>query len=510
MIALTPGSMPWLLRHELRLAFRTKKTGPWAWAILIVGILFMHGIGFLSAFGFGKMKLAPENVQMVFGGIGLFSMAIMLSVSMQLTVNSIYTRGDMDLLLSSPLRPGAILPIRLLAIALAVMGTTLAMAACFMNPSAIMISARWLIGYVTLPALCLLTVTVSFLIVLGLVKMIGARRARTVAQVLGGVIGIGAALAAQIPNMNNAADQATKAKNFQAMAAMADNPAMAPIRWFGAAITGETGPFLLLALLSFGGFLLVTTLLGPAFVRSVNAAAGTDLTARRKGGNDTRPLSMHLRGVTGSILWKEWRLILRDPSLLTQVASILLVAAPIVLPSMGKSISTASGEVMAVGWMGVIPVAGLLAGALVWLAFAGEDAPDLLGTAPVSARRMLRDRLLAAAVPSMIIATAVSLYVITQTPWSGLILWLICVLSVSLYLLMDMRQGPVLGGRKAFQKRYQSNMIALFGEMLLGFALFGLGWLTLKFLAPFWAIPLLLVANAGALAGLLLQRRGEG
>lgn len=506
MIALKPGGLPWLLRHELRLALRTKKTGPWAWAILIVGILFMHGVGALSVFGFSKMRLAPENVQLIFGGMGMFSAAIMLAASLQMTVNAIYTRGDLDLLLSSPLRPGTILPVRLLAVGLAVMLSSLAMAACFMNPGAVMVSARWMVGYVTLPALCMLAVTLSFLLVLALVKLVGARRARTAAQVLGGFIGIGAALAAQIPNMNSTADKTTQAKNFQAMAAMGDHPAMAPVRWLGAAITGEPLPFLILLLVSLGGFVLVTTLLGPAFVRSVNAAAGTDATPRRKQ-TDTGPFAMRIRGITGTILWKEWRLILRDPSLLTQVCSILLVAAPVVLPSIGKHVETASGEQMAFGWMGVVPVAGLLAGALVWLAFAGEDAPDLLGTAPVPARRMLRDRLLAAALPAIVPATPVCLYVALSTPWSGLLLWLVTLLAVTTYLAMDMRQGPALGGRKAFQKRYQSNVIALFGEMLLGFLLFGLGWLVLKFLSPLWAVPLLLLLNAGALTILLWPKR---
>lgn len=506
MIALKPGSLAWLLRHEMRLAFRTKKTGPWAWAILIVGILFLHGVGFLSVYGLGKLKLSPEHVQVIFGGMGIFSAAIMLAASLQLTVNAIYTRGDLDLLLSSPLRPGTILPVRLLAVALTVMASSLAMAACFMNPGAIMVSARWLVGYVSLPALSLLAVTLSFLMVLALVRLVGPRRARTVAQVMGGVIGIGAALAAQIPNMNSAADKAAQKKNFQALAAMGDHPALEPLRWMGAAITGEPLPLLVLLILSFGGFALVTLLLGPAFVRSVNAAAGADATPRRRA-ETTAPLVLRLRGVTGSVLWKEWRLILRDPSLLTQVCSILLVAAPIVLPSIGKHLNTASGEQMVFGWMGVVPVAGLLAGALVWLAFAGEDAPDLLGTAPVSARRLLRDRLLAAALPAIVPATIVCLYVALATPWSALLLWLVAVLSVSLYLLMDMRQGPVMGGRKAFQKRYQSNIIALFGEMLLGALLFGLGWVVLKFVAPVWAVPLLLVLNAGALAGLLLPRR---
>ncbi|MFY8095866.1 MAG: hypothetical protein ACOVN0_20485 [Niveispirillum sp.] len=506
MIALKPGGLPWLLRHELRMTLRTKKTGPWAWAILIVGILFMHGIGALSVFGFSKMRLAPENLHMIFGGMGLFSVAIMLAASLQMTVNAIYTRGDLDLLLSSPLRPGTILPVRLLAVGLAVMLSSLAMAACFMNPGAVMVSGRWLVGYVTLPALCMMAVTVSFLLVLGLVKLVGARRARTAAQVLGGVIGIGAALAAQIPNMNSTADKATQSKNFQAMAALGDHPAMVPVQWLGAAITGEPLPFLILLLVSLGGFVLVTITLGPAFVRSVNDAAGTEATPRRKQG-DAGPLVLRTRGITGTVLWKEWRLILRDPSLLTQVCSILLVAAPIVLPSIGKHINTASGEQLAFGWMGIVPVAGLLAGALAWLAFAGEDAPDLLGTAPVPARRMLRDRLLAAALPAIVPATPVCLYVALSTPWSALLLWLVTLLSVTTYLAMDMRQGPVLGGRKAFQKRYQSNVIALFGEMLLGFVLFGLGWAVLKFLAPVWAVPLLLVLNAGALAVLLWPKR---
>ncbi|OYQ34123.1 hypothetical protein CHU95_11715 [Niveispirillum lacus] len=508
MITLKPGGLAWLLRHELRMTLRTKKTGPWAWAILIVGILFMHGIGALSVFGFSKLRLAPENLHLIFGGMGLLSVAIMLAASLQMTVNAIYTRGDLDLLLSSPIRPGTIVPVRLLAVGLAVMLSSLAMAACFMNPGAVMVSARWLVGYVTLPALCLLAVTVSFLLVLGLVKLVGARRARTAAQVLGGVIGISAALAAQIPNMNNSADKATQAQNFQAMAALGEHPAMAPVQWLGAALTGEPLPFLVLLLVSLGGFTVVTMALGPAFVRSVNAAAGTDSSPRRQQA-DQRPFAMRLRGITGTVLWKEWRLILRDPSLLTQVFSILLVAAPVVLPSVGKHISTASGEQMAFGWMGVVPVAGLLAGALVWLAFAGEDAPDLLGTAPVPARRMLRDRLLAAALPAIVPASALCFYVSLSTPWSGLLLWLIMLLSVTTYLAMDMRQSPVLGGRKAFQKRYQGNLIALFGEMLLGFALFGLGWFILKFLAPFWAVPLLLLLNAGALVVLLWPKRNN-
>lgn len=505
---LKPGSLPWLLRHELRLALRTRKAGPWAWAAVIVGILFLHGVGVLSAFGFAKFRISPEAVQLIFGAVAIFAVAVMLAGAMQLTVNAFYTRGDMDLLLSSPLPARTIMPVRLLAVAITIMSGAVLTTAAFMNTGALIVSGRWLVGYISLPAVALLATTLSFLMVLGLVSLLGPRRARTVAQVIGGVIGIGAAVAAQIPNMNSTADSATRRQNYAEMAAFADHPLAAPVRWLGAAITGEPMPLAILLVLSLGGFAACTLLLGPFFVRSVNAAAGTDATPRKRK-TDDKPVALRVRGATSAVLWKEWRLILRDPSLLTQVASILLVAAPVALPTLGKTIDAATGETLAFAWLSIVPVAGLLAGALVWLALVAEDAPDLLGTAPVAARRLLADRLLAAALPSLVPSTLICLYIALSAPWSALVLWLTTMLGVAVFLLLDMRQSPVSGGRKAFQKRYQGNLVALFAEMLLAFTMFGLAVVFLQFLSPLWAVALLLLGNTVTVAFLILPARKQ-
>lgn len=503
LIALKPASLPWLLRHELRLSLRTKKVGPWAWALAIVWLIFMHAVGLVSAWGFSKMNLPPAAVELIFGGIGVFSAAITLAVAMQLTVNAIYTRGDLDLLLSSPLRPGLILPIRLLAVALTIMSGMVMMVAGFMHGGAILNSPRWLVGYISLPAVAILGVTLSFLLVLMLVRLLGPRRARTVAQVLAAVIGIAVALAGQLPNMNNAASGETRKQNFQAVAGFMDNPAAEPVRGLGRAMMGEPLPLSILVLVGFGGFALATLRLGPAFIRSVHAAAGADPTPRKRKASGGA-LSLRIRGLTGSMLWKEWRLILRDPTLLSQVASILLVAAPVVLPGLGKHVTGPTGEVMAFGWLAMVPVAGLLAGNLIWLAIVAEDAPDLLGTAPVTARRLLVDRMLAAALPALVPATALCLYLALSVPASALVTWLMVVLAIQVFLFLDMRQEPMPGGRKAFQKRYQGHYLMLMGEMLLSFALFGMVLGLLKFGTPIWTLPLLLALNAGALASLLL------
>lgn len=509
MIALAPGSLPWLLKHEMKLAFRTRKTGPWTWALLIVGLLFMQGIGVVSALGFARMKTNPVVAEVIIGGVGVFSMAIMLAAAMQLTVQTIYTRGDLDLLLSSPLRPRIILPIRLLAIALSITSGSLLLAGCFMNGGAIIISARWLVGYLTLPALSMVSVTLSFLMVLGLVRLIGPRRARTATQVIGGIIGIGAAVAAQIPNMQHWSGNGSQRRNvIDALAGLADSPVADPLRWLGSALIGNPVPTALLLLVGFGGFALATGLLGQRFVQSVNAAAGTDASPKRRTNADGA-LAMHVRGVTGSILWKEWRLLLRDPGLLTQVVTIALVALPIVLPTIGQHMETAGGESLPVGWLGMVPVAGLLAGALVWLAFAGEDAPDLLGTAPVSTRRLVADRLLAASLPSILLVTGLCLYLAVRLPLAALELWLVSLLSTQLYLALNMRLDAPPGGRKAFQKRYQGNILPLLGEMLLGFVLFGLAWVTLVYLPPGWSLSLLLALNGAGIAGLLFQGRPD-
>ena len=78
---------------------------------------------------------------------------------------------------------------------------------------------------------------------------------------------------------------------------------------------------------------------------------------------------------------KEWTLLLRDPWLVSQTLMQLLYLLPPAL-LLWRSYGEGTGALVV-----LVPVlvmaAGQLAGGLAWLAISGEDAPDLVATAPV-------------------------------------------------------------------------------------------------------------------------------
>jgi ABC-2 type transport system permease protein len=88
---------------------------------------------------------------------------------------------------------------------------------------------------------------------------------------------------------------------------------------------------------------------------------------------------------------KEVMLILRDPWLVSQsLMQLLYLVPPAAL--LWQSYAVAGGAPLV-----IVPVlvmaAGQLAGALAWLTISGEDAPDLVSTAPVPRTRLLRSKL---------------------------------------------------------------------------------------------------------------------
>jgi ABC-2 type transport system permease protein len=86
---------------------------------------------------------------------------------------------------------------------------------------------------------------------------------------------------------------------------------------------------------------------------------------------------------------KEWVLLLRDPWLMSQTLMQLLYLLPAAL-LLWRNIR--GGEALALLVPILIVAAGQLGGGLAWLAVSGEDAPELIATAPVSTTRVFRAR----------------------------------------------------------------------------------------------------------------------
>ncbi|MDL2345973.1 hypothetical protein QOL99_17730, partial [Deinococcus sp. MIMF12] len=118
------------------------------------------------------------------------------------------------------------------------------------------------------------------------------------------------------------------------------------------------------------------------------AAEGTG--GRRAGRRQAGPL--RFRPARQATLLKEWRMVGRDPELLSRTLLQLVYLLPLMA-------SAWRGSVVGAASAGIVLLGASLASALAHLTLNAEDAPDLLVTAPRSPAALRRDKWLAAALP---------------------------------------------------------------------------------------------------------------
>ena len=93
------------------------------------------------------------------------------------------------------------------------------------------------------------------------------------------------------------------------------------------------------------------------------------------------------RSVSRVLRQKEWTLLARDPWLMSQTLMQILYLLPPALFLWHSFHSGTDAYVLMVPIM--VMAAGHLGGNLAWLSISGEDAPDLVATAPISAQRII-------------------------------------------------------------------------------------------------------------------------
>ena len=121
-----PGSVLWLMGHELRVYWRRGKMNPKS-GLILAGLLltFWTGLSFLLFMRVGPAIPPPPfdagaGAGFALAGVSLviaFIASVIVSSSILTAVEAIYTRNDLDLLLSSPPSPWGILILRSSAIA---------------------------------------------------------------------------------------------------------------------------------------------------------------------------------------------------------------------------------------------------------------------------------------------------------------------------------------------------------------------------------------------------------
>ncbi len=155
-----PGSFGWLIAQDLRLSLR-RLQGMFgalkprtAALILLAALVAFHGLAWPVAHWLGADGDPRLFYPSLAAGV-LFVLFWLISQSLTGATRALYTRGDLDLLLASPLPPTHILGARAIAIAAEAMGAVAILVLPITNMNVLVNGWRWLAIYpLCSPAVC--------------------------------------------------------------------------------------------------------------------------------------------------------------------------------------------------------------------------------------------------------------------------------------------------------------------------------------------------------------------
>src|SRR5262245_25975167 len=343
----------------------------------IVVVMHLIALSMVGAHA-ATASISDKTTLVTVTGTVLLTFALMLSQAVESLTRAIYSRSDLDLILSSPVAVQRVLAIRILTISASIALMALLLSAPFINVLVVQGGARWLGGYGVVLALALAAAALAVALTDLLFRILGPRRTRLVAQIVAAIIGAIFIIGLQIAAILSLGTMSRIAL-LESTAIVALAPAVDSLVWLPArAMLGDIGA--LVTVMATGAIMLGASILlfSARFADHAVAAAGVTMTsttqARMKRGFRSVSAARALRH-------KEWTLLKRDPWLLSQTLMQLLYLLP---PALMLWKSFAEGTD---GFIVVVPVlvmaAGQLAGGLAWLVISGEDAPELVATAPV-------------------------------------------------------------------------------------------------------------------------------
>lgn len=478
---MTPGSVPWLLRHELRLGWRAVRgrTGPrWLAALAVFSLAIIHLAAVPLAWLHSDAPLVgPDETLIALTGLIVFALLGMVSTGLVAAVQVVYGRGDMDLILSAPVRPRTVIAARAIAIAASLLSLSAAITWPFANVFASFGHPRFLMAYLVMPCLALLAASASLALAHGVFRTLGPRRTRLMAQVLAGLIALAFALMPQVPTLLMG-----EASPFDALAVLA-GLVPGPDSWIwlpARAARGEPGPLAGGILACLALFWLTIRALADGLIADAVAATG----ARSLTPGVRRERSRGFAGGVPAILRrKELYLLARDPWLIAKITSQMLFLVPIALLMW-------SADGLSPAWLLVIVLAGNLGGSFAWVTVSGEDAPDLLGAAPIRRFDVLRAKVEAALIAVSLVVAAPLAAAALQNGWLGLTL-LLCGAGAALSGALISVLFPSPGRRADFHQRGKGNAVVVTCEMLMSGAWALPGALMLH--GSLWALPVALV-----------------
>jgi len=389
-----PGTFAWLMRQEARLAWRdwlsmmtagrrrrirTVAVG------LIVFVLVMHLVAYPMVAHLAATGADADLPTLVaLTGLLLLSWSLMVSQAMESVTRAFYTRSDLELIMSSPVSQNSVFSVRIVTMAISTVLMALLLAAPFIDVLVVSGGARWLTGYAVVAAAGCAAVAVAVAITVALFRCIGPRRTRLIAQIIAAIVGAAFVIVLQLGAI-------TSYGNLSRLGFLRSDTTLARapspdsvIYWPARALLGDGTALALVLGAGLAALMLAVVVYAPRFGEHVVAAAGVASAPRRTHRSRRwRPLTPQ-----HALRRKEWTLLVRDPWLVSQsLMQILYLLPPAFL--LWRNIER-DADALPIIVPVLVMAAGQLAGGLAWLAVSGEDAPDLIATAPIPADGVVR------------------------------------------------------------------------------------------------------------------------
>ena len=425
--------------------------------VVVGGVVALHALALVAALHFDE---APQTLAIAARSGALFLLTWSVASALTTTTRWLYLRGDLDLMLSSPVDGRALVAARLTSLALGSVASVGVVLAPFANVSVALGRLHWAALYPALAAAGFSGASIGFLLALALFFGLGPRRARVVSQIVASLVGASAVLATQAFSM---LPEGWRTRIYDALAAHVGEGDVwrrlfeLPER----AALGDVGA--LIGWLAAAGALFASALVfgaRPFFAAAVISAGAPTATTK-----NSRIARFRTR-LGAAMRVKEHRLLWRDPWLISQMLLQALYTLPVgvVLWRQGGVIGqpgVAFGPMLAV-------IAGQFAGSLAWLALSAEDAPDFVATAPATRGEVECAKLAAILTPVAIVMAPPLLALAWISHWGGLTAVLGAAGSAaSGAMLMLWRQAPARRGM-VLRRHSQSKLVALGEHWLSG------------------------------------------
>jgi ABC-2 type transport system permease protein len=449
-----------LLRNELKLYLRSGAVSSISITFLVISQVLLHLVALSMAFAssMGAMKGMPAEALLIMLTVGLLSMLFMMTArSLAGIVQSFYTRGDLDLMLSSPVDRRAIIGVRMVAVALAVALEIAQLVWPFANVFVLFGRFAWFNAYLLVPAMAMLATSIGLAVTLLSFRTLGPRRTRVAVQVFAVVLGTGMMLSFYLPRMLSGEGRGRPGDGVTALANYASDyrdAVMVPARWVSEGFL-PTLAFFIVALVL---LVLAIRFSGEPIVRALTAISGG--AARQRPAAVSRALQLS-SGFRRVIVQKELRLIARDPFLIAQI----LQQSLMILPMTFALWQVRANLGVPLPWVSVIALAAGLAAPLSWLTVTAEDAPDLLASAPVSRAALIRAKVEAALLPVLPICLLPLVFLSRAHPWFAFCVSFSSLGAALSAALINMR-NPVVRRRDSFKTRFKGNGFSGFLEVV--------------------------------------------